>query len=247
MDSVALVLGHEIGHVMGRHSQLRERTTTTVNYGASVVSSLVNLGATAFSLGGGFGLIGNVTFLTWFPQTMASSVSSSYIASKGLRLAMLSSSAGLMLQSREHEWQSDRIGQEAAYTAGADPELMSRGWKQFVDFFDENFPQKKSFGERIMQGHPQSRDRLESFTEKVARISGLSEYNQLNAFKQEIRDDYSLIHMRLRPYAQAYGRELRKKYVASIKSSPSSRRAQHFFQTMEGPHARCISHALGAF
>lgn len=247
VDSVALVLGHEIGHVMGRHSQLREKTTMAVNYGASVVSSLVNLGATAFSLGGGFGLIGNVTFLTWFPQMMASSASSSYIASKGLRLAMLSSSAGLMLQSREHEWQSDRIGQEAAYIAGADPALMSRGWKQFVDFFDQNFPQKISFGERIMQGHPQSKDRLNSFEQKVARISGLSDYNRLNAFKSTVREDYSLIHKRLKPYAQAYGRELRKKYDTSRKSSSGSRRAQHFFQTMEGPHARCISHALGAF
>lgn len=248
VDSVALVLGHEIGHVMGRHSHLRERTAKTVNYGASVVSSLVNLGATAFSLGGGFGLIGNVTFLSWFPQTLASSVSSSYLANKGLRLAMLSSSAGLMLQSREHEWQSDRIGQEAAYIAGADPDRMSQGWKQFVDFFDKNFPQKKSFGQKIMEGHPQSSDRLDSFEGRVSKLAGtLSEYNRVNAFKSELQEDYSLIHSRLKPYALAYGRELRKKFEAGEKTSTGSRRAHHFIQTMQGPHSLCISHALGAF
>ena len=98
-----------------------------------------------------------------------------------------------------------------------------------------------------MLDHPESRDRLEAFDGRSARLQGpLTQFYEANVVTPETRATYAKVHRVFRPYALAYGRELRKKFDESkAKKSVSARRAQHFIQTMQGPHSQCIRHALG--
>ena len=120
VDSVTNILGHEIGHVMGRHTSHTQKYNAAYNYSSTFLSLTANYALLGFSLGGGLGYLGPVTWLTWFPQSMASSMAGGIIAGKTLELMFLVPAAALMKYSREHELQADRLGQEAAYQVGMD-------------------------------------------------------------------------------------------------------------------------------
>jgi Zn-dependent protease with chaperone function len=250
VDSVALILGHEIGHVMGRHTTKRTRSTTTLNYAATYVSTAASLGLTALSLGGGFGLLGDVTFLSWFPQTMAVSTGGSYLVNKSLQLAFFAPVVGLMMQSRGHESQSDRIGQEAAFIAGMDLEKMNQGWDEFMGFFEKNFPKKAGFKERLLRSHPGGETRLRAFQQKVQKMNALhGTFNAQNVVNPELREEYRALHALLKPLTDAYGRSLREQYdaqQASAVDTPKKAKLRHFVHTMLGSQTQCVRHALGA-
>lgn len=250
LDSVSLVLGHEIGHVTARHISRRDPLQKSFNYGATIVSSAVNLGILGFSLGGGWGALGSVNFLTWYPQTMAVSLGSSYLANKGLELALFAPAAGLMLLSREAESQSDRLGQEAAYSAGADLDSMNKGWKEFVDYFDQNFPQELSLKEKLLSDHPGSSARLQSFQRKKSMLEGrLSDIHQRNALDKEVMEEYRILHRKFKPYSNSYAKTLRAKYESMQKERAGTNqehKLRHYLQTIIGPHSMCVRHALGA-
>lgn len=251
VDSVALVLGHEIGHVMARHVSRRTKSTKTVNYAATFISSAVNLALTTFSLGGGLGTLGNVSFISWYPQMLASSVGGSIVAQKGLELTLLAPAAGLMLQSREYESQADRLGQEAAFVAGSELEKMNRGWGEFVDFFDQNFPRKLSLREKLMQDHPDSKARLNNFQQRSTLLANLlREVNQKNPLTPELRAGYQKMYRSYRPYILAYAKQMKKNIETTEANKVLSKRdkkVRHFFQTIAGPHSQCIKHALGGY
>lgn len=250
IDSAALVLGHEIGHVMGRHTSKRIPAQKTVSYAASYISTAASLGLTAFSLGGGFGLLGDVTLLSWFPQAMASSTGGSYILGKSLELAFFAPAAGLMMQSRAHESQADRLGQEAAFSSGMDIEKMNQGWAEFIGFFDTHFPHEAGLKERIMMDHPAGDTRLRAFRRKVDTMNALhGETNQKNLIDQDLRQQYARMHSLFKPYSDSYGRYLRQQYDAQTvarEKKNKNPKLRHFMHTMMGAQTQCVRHALGA-
>ena len=250
VDSVALVLGHEIGHVMGRHTSKQALARKSYDYAATIVSTVVNLGITGFALGGGWGVLGNVNFISWYPQAMAVSVGGAYLAQQGSRIASFAPVAGLMLMSREYETEADHIGQEVAFASGAELNSMNNGWEEFVNFLDSNFPQELGIKEKIMSDHPDSQKRLKNFEKRLNDLSErLSDLNQQNLFDEAINKDYKKIHQSFKPYSNAYGKALREK-LSKIQEGKSDikkeRKLQHFVHTLVGPQSRCVRHALGA-
>lgn len=250
VDSVALILGHEIGHVMGRHTSKQSIVRKSYDYAATIISTVVNLGMTGFALGGGWGVLGNVSFISWYPQAMLASVGGAYLAQQGSRIASFAPVAGLMLLSRDYETEADHIGQEVAYASGAELRSMNKGWEEFVNFIDTNFPQQLGIKEKIMRDHPDSQKRLKNFEKKSVELTDrLSDLNQHNAFDENLKNDYKKIHQSFKPYSKAYGKALREK-LAKIQEGKSDikkeRKLQHFMHTLVGPQSRCIRHALGA-
>ncbi|MGE3611118.1 MAG: M48 family metalloprotease [Bacteriovoracaceae bacterium] len=245
VDSVALVLGHEIAHVLARHGSKKNTSNNAYNYAASFISATINFGIAGFSLAGGMGTLGNVTYLTWYPQAMFSSMVGGTIASEGLSLLFFAPMAGLMLLSREFELQADRLGQEAAYTAGVDLEKMNQGWKEFIDYVDTYFPRNLGIKEKIMMDHPNSNDRLESFENQKSQLQNLlAESHSQNLIDDKMRSDYRLIHKTLSPYSKAFGRQIKKKLSSSL-SPIETNRTNHFLNTLTGAHGKCIQYALG--
>jgi predicted Zn-dependent protease len=205
----------------------------------------MSLGVGALSLGGGWGLLGDVGILSWFPQMLATSVGGSYVASESLRLAMLAPLAGLMIQSRTHEMESDHLGQEVAYIAGADPTRMAQGWEDFIGFFERNFPRRLNLHQRIMRGHPDGRARLRSFEEQSRALErAFLGPHQRNAFGEELRERYAALHRQLKPYSEAYGRALRQRFEETERGRPDPR-VRHSLSTLTGPQGLCLRHALG--
>ena len=88
-EGLAVVMGHEIGHVVARHGTER----MSINYGAEMLLSMLDLGELA--------QLGSLAI-----QTLATPYS------------------------REHESESDRIGQIYMARAGYDPEESIRFWER---------------------------------------------------------------------------------------------------------------------
>lgn len=246
IDSVALVLGHEIGHVIGRHGSQQISGRKKFAYASTYVSAAVNIGVTGLALGGGWGLMGDVNFLSWFPQSMASSTVGGFVAKEALKLAFLAPAAGLMIQSRQHEAQSDRLGHEAAFTAGAEQEKMAQGWEDFTSFLDRYFQKKLNLKEWLLRDHPDNSSRLRGLAARASDLeSRLGDQNKRNAISPEIREEYARLHKKLGPYIRAYGRELEKRLEDSSRTGKADKKLRHFMSTLVSPQSLCVRHALG--
>ena len=236
VDSLSLVLGHEIGHVMARHSSKKQSKEMLKTYASTILSTAVNIGVTGFTLGGGWGTLGNVTFLTWGPQMLATSVGSSYLAEKGEEIVSFAAVAGMMKYSREHELQSDRIGQEVAFASGGDLEAMNAGWNDFINFLNKISSSEESLSQRLMRSHPAGDQRLKIFQDRSEKLKKtLSSVNANNIFNEITRKDYVRIHQSFRPYVESY--------VKALNSSPTSLHKEHVESFLSDND--CLIHALG--
>lgn len=247
VDSVANVLGHEIGHVMARHGSRSKVYQEAFYYGASALSLGANLGVATFSLTGGFGVLGKLTWLTWFPETMISSMASSYVVGKSLELAMFAPAAAMMKYSRENELQADRLGQEAAYQVGVNLSKMTNGWHEFANYFKEYAPVKSTFTERLMRSHPNEQKRIKRLEERQRVLeSTLLQDNNANQITEELRADYQrILHLNFKPYAHAFGREMKSKILVSQKEGAKNKQALHLIHMLESGQTDCITSALG--
>jgi Zn-dependent protease with chaperone function len=250
LDSLFLVLGHEIGHVVSRHGSKQALAKKVQSYAATIVSSAVNIGTAAFTLGGGWGTLGSVSFLSWTPQALASSVGSAYFIERGSELAAFAPLAGIMLFSREQEYQADLIGHEAAFASGAGLIEMVKGWEGYTRFIANNFPQQLGLKEKVMSGHPETKDRLANFEKNSHDLkTRLSDLNHANLIDQSLRIRYLDLHRSFAPYSRAYGRAQREKLEKFIDGKiniQKEHKLRHLMNTLAGQQSLCIRHALGA-
>ena len=101
-----------------------------------------------------------------------------------------------------------------------------------------------------MSDHPGSKARLDSFEDRATKLEGiLITTHEQNQLPQADREAYQEIHQSFKPYADSFGRDLKKQFdqlKSKKKLSLKNRRALHILQTLTGPHLLCLEHALGA-
>lgn len=236
LDSAMLVLGHEIGHVAGRHLTHRMPYVNTVNYAATAVS----FAASIFALGAGWGEVGSVTLLNWFPKTMAVS----QVSSAGTELFVKGGLAALMAYSRKQEWQSDRFGQQVAYAGGSSLSAMAVGWDEFTGFFDKYFDIPSDLGSRIMSSHPDGTERAKGIRRREAALErGLREYNGANRLEDSWYREYRKIHEAYAPMVNTYGKQYGTKFLREL--ADKHRTSRLMLETFAQPGGRCVISALG--
>lgn len=243
VDSVTLVLAHEISHIVGRHGTRELRTRKNYVYAATYVSTAVNLGLVGLAASGGGGLLGNVTFLSWYPQALSILIGGNYLLEKSSELASLAPMAGVMLKSRDLEREADALGMEAAVKVGADPQKMTRGWEDYMAFMSRTFPKKSGIKELLLRNHPSMEERGRAFEAQAKRLQatilGDSETRQLR------EDNYHQLHRDLRIYAEAFGRMMKKRFETETSTKHSANKLRHFMHTVISSHGLCVQHALG--
>ncbi len=239
VDSVRLVLGHEIGHTIGRHTTQRMPYMNAFMYTANGMGLIANLGASTFALGGGFGYLGPVTWLTWFPQTQVIAMGGGLALGEAMNLLFMGPIAGLMAYTRSNEWQADRFGQQTALATGADQQLMYNGWEEFVAYTKKYFEIPDSFLAQIFADHPNSQARLEKIESRYKDyIKTLAPYHDANTPEASEYEAYQKMHARYFLGSQAFG-----EYV--LKKRESEKRANDYaWQSLFSPAGKCIQYAL---
>jgi Zn-dependent protease with chaperone function len=249
LDGLMLVVGHEIGHVAGRHTTKFIPKANAVMYSANAVGLVANLGLTAFSFGGGLGFLGEVTWLSWFPQAVGGSIAGGYAASAAFQTLFFAPMAALMAHSRANERQADRFGLEVAYATGSRVEAMNKGWQEFGAFFADNFPGKESMISKIMSSHPSFDSRLDGHKKRVSQLH--PELRKYNRGWRLPEGDYSLYHQYHRAYKQSldgWVLDIKRRQNRALAASSTFRgydSADLFLSSYLSPGASCIMHALG--
>jgi Zn-dependent protease with chaperone function len=229
LDSMILVLGHEIGHVVGRHGTKRMPMINALNYTANGVS----IAASVFALGAGWGNFGSVSFLNWFPKGMVLG----QVQSLGLNLMVQTGVAGLMAHSRAHERQADRFGQQTAFAAGANLSAMTKGWSEFSSYIKKHLGADDDLLSRIMASHPNTEERLEGISERSADIeASLESWNKANRLPEEYYAEYRAIHESYKPASEWFGKRLQEK--------KNSKSRSHALSTLLTPGGMCALEAL---
>ncbi|MCM2322118.1 MAG: M48 family metalloprotease [Oligoflexia bacterium] len=242
LDSVLLVLGHEIGHVAARHTTKRMPYVNALNYTANGIGIAVNTAAVVTSLGGGMGLLGDVTFLTWYPQAMASSLITGAAANAGMKVLTFAPIAALMAHSRGAEWQADRLGHETALAAGADQSQVHRGWGEFSDYIRRYFGVNDSAMAKVMADHPDAQDRQEAIEERYSdgRFDALRPYQAANRLSSEVYAAYQRLHAEFAPGATHFGEQILRK-----RGGGNPLPQEYAAASLLAPAGRCIHYALG--
>ena len=238
LDSLMLVLGHEIGHVIGRHTSRQVVGQNTLNYTANAIS----LASSATSLSGGLGLYGQVTWINWFPKMFASSVTITPLSNAATQLAFLAPISGLMAQSRGLEWEADRLGHQVALAAGAKNVEIYKGWNEFLTFVETHFNVNETLKQKIMSDHPNGRKRLEKISTRERDYADQFQIeNQENRLSKDIYQAYSAMHLRLKPQVDAWGKKVKAEADAK-----KSKKLQNTLTSFLLPSHQCMKHALGA-
>ncbi|MCM2277359.1 MAG: M48 family metallopeptidase [Oligoflexia bacterium] len=242
LDSVLLVLGHEIGHVAARHTTKRMPYVNALNYTANGIGIAVSTAAAVTSLGGGLGLLGDVTFLTWYPQAMASSLITSAAANAGMKVLFFAPLAALMAHSRGAEWQADRLGHETALAAGADQSQIHRGWGEFSSYVSRYFGVTDSAVARLMADHPDGQDRHEAIEERFSdgRYDALRPYQAANRLAPDFYAAYQRLHAEFTPGATQFGEQILRK-----RGEGNPLPQEYAAASLLAPAGRCIHYALG--
>jgi predicted Zn-dependent protease len=241
LDSVKLVLGHEIGHVVGRHTTHMMPYMNAFMYTANGIALTTNLAMATFSLGGGFGYLGPVTWLTWFPQTQAVAMGGGVIAGQTLNLMFMGPIAGLMAYSRSNEWQADRFGQQTALATGSDQKAMYDGWGEFMSYLKKYFEIPNGLLAQIFANHPNGDDRMKKIQSRYDQyIEKLAPYQKANRLDSSNYMQYQQIHARYFLGSEAFGN-----YVMKKRQEQESRANDYSWKSLFSPAGKCIQFALG--
>lgn len=239
LDSLMLVLGHEIGHVIGRHTTKRAPLIDAYTY----ASMGLGISSSAFSIGGGWGYMKEVTWLSWFPQVIRTSLVTENVA----KFFMFPVAAGVMAYSRSNEWQADRFGHQIALATGNKQEEMYSGWGEFLSFFNKFANREKTLLNSIFASHPDGVDRHQEIQDRFSDYSYLVDKYSENRASQAHYDFYSTLHHKFKPLTLAFGNYLKQKLEKQQNSSnnSSSLHVEHIFNSFFAPGGRCVLHALG--
>lgn len=239
LDSLRLVIGHEIAHVIARHTTRAMPGRKAFMYAAGGASLAAQVGLGPYALSGGRGLLGEVTWLTWFPQSMALSMAGAVVTKTGLEVLFLGPYAALMAHQRSLEWQADRLGHEAALATGARPEKLGEGWLEFKNFIQKYLdPDGKRAGS-FLASHPNPQARFESIESKGPKLlERLGAYKD-NRLPESYYRDYSELHQQFKPNTHAWGENALMKLKAG-----DERAAQFSLNSLFSPAGQCVIHAL---
>lgn len=238
LDSVAYVLGHEVGHVFERHTSKNSNVVPGLIF-ALQTFNVLNSG---FFLTGGAGAFGNVTFLSWWYKSLEASFVGGYVT----QAASLPLVAGYMAYSRSHEWQADRLGHEISFAVGAKQELIYKGWNEFSQYIQEYFLPSKDLWTQLMSTHPESSHRGEEIDERYADIKErLSSYSTQNNLPEEWRKQYKIIHKAYYDASQKWGAEKKQEILKEKKVSKSSETQSLMLASLLRPGSRCVLFSLG--
>lgn len=239
LDSLRLVLGHEIAHVVARHTTRAMPGRKAFMYAATAASIAAQVGLGPYALSGGNGVLGDVNWLTWFPQSMALSMGGAIVTKVGMEVLFMGPFAALMAHQRSLEWQADRLGHEVALVTGARPEKLGQGWAEFRDFIQTYLdPDGKKAGS-LFASHPAPEDRLASIQAKGPKLFEKLSLYQPNRLPESYYRDYSELHEQFRPNTLAWGENALSKLRKG-----ESHAAQFSIWSLMSPAGRCVVHAL---
>lgn len=238
LDGAMHVLGHEIGHNIGRHLTKRFKAIGIIQ--PPLVA--IGIAGNAFALSGGLGVLGPVSAITWFPQMMGASQMAG-IAGTIINLGVMS---GLMYHSREHERQSDRFGHEVAFATGANQEGIEKGWLEFKGYVEDYYGVRGGWLNALLESHPRMGERVKNIRDEVGRYQNVivkykdASGDHANRLLNDFYERYSHLHNDFKPYAQAYG-----KYIKRKLEEKNSKFAEYSKASLISPAGSCLMHALG--
>lgn len=239
LDSLRLVIGHEIGHVAGRHTSRALPGRMAFMYAANGVALAAQVGLGSFALAGGRGALGEVNWLTWFPQSMALSMSSAVVTQVGMEVLFLAPFAALMAHQRSLEWQADRFGHETALATGAKPEKLGEGWLEFKSFIETYLDPDGASRTSLLASHPNPKARFEETESRGPRLKESLGVYAVNRLPESYYHDYRELHLQFKPNVTAWGENALRK-----KRAGDSRAANYSMQSLLSPAGQCVIHAL---
>ena len=238
LDSVLYVLGHEIGHVVGRHTTRRMPAIKLYSYTANGLGTLLQTGLAVYGLGGGLGTLGEVTYLTWWPQGMVASMGGGYLVGHAWEIINYAPIAGLMAYVREHEWEADRFGQQSALATGANQTNLTLGMRELMDFVNRYEDSEQNWFKKLFLSHPAWEARLKKAEERYPEFSqSLAEFGRLNRLPESLYFQYNQLHNLLKSGVMNWG-ERNRAVPRAGKKSPLS-------LSLTSPSGKCVIHALG--
>ena len=142
-DELAVVLAHELGHVLAKHSE-EDDTSKDLNatkIGGTILGTLASVAMSAAGYSGGADLVGDLTSTT--TQMIGS---------------------GLVLRfDRRQEYEADHIGLLIMAKAGYDPKVALDFWGRSEEVFGSSNSKLGSF----FSTHPASSDRQKALEEAL--------------------------------------------------------------------------------
>ncbi|MBL7688249.1 MAG: M48 family metalloprotease [Bdellovibrionaceae bacterium] len=242
LDSVLLILGHEIGHSFGRHTTRALPARLAVNAAANGLTLAAHAGVGLFSLTGGAGALGKVSWLSWFPQSVAASALGGKAQELGLNLLFIAPFAALMAHSRSNEWQADRLGHEVATIVGASQEKMHIGWTEFRSFIETFLTDgDSSWIGRIMQSHPDIADREQEIQNRASALEKLhASAGRANKPSPVVYKQYAQLHAFFRPHSIKWGESI----LADRKQGAETTSINFALDGLINPSSHCAVHAL---
>lgn len=244
LDSLMTVAGHEIGHVVGRHTTQFFPLLQGYVYSANTLGLVSSL----FSLGGGFGTMGSVSFISYVPQA----IGASQITGIANDLALKVGAAALMGYSRSNEWQSDRFGHQVALSVGSRQEAIHQGWLEFQNYFEKYTNKPKSFWGELLASHPNLQERGKAIEKRHGEIGPmLVSYNRSNRLAISYYEQYKKLHLKFKTPAENYGIALKKKFeeesAKTSSESSSVKYEDYFWNSYLAPGGQCAFHSLSGY
>ncbi len=203
----------------------------------------MNASLAKFSLAGGAGQLGQVTYLSWFPQSMVASVGGGLILGKAWDILNFAPVAGLMAHSREMEWEADRSGHQVALASGAKQENVYNGMSEFLEFGRNYFNEPNGLFQKLLLSHPNWGDRTQKVKERYSEYwNSLKSFNTSNRLDEVFYKQYHSIHMEYKTGVERWGANNKSK-----SKSQNGQRLQSDYLAMSlmSPAGRCIIYALG--
>jgi hypothetical protein len=244
LDSLLLVVGHEIAHYVARHTTKRMPYYKALNYSVNALGIAQNI----WALQGGTEVFAEVPLLkevfnNWYFNSQASVIASSFAIRNLLNIPIL----GLMAHSRAHESEADRLGQEVAFLAGAKHEAMAAGWRDMKAFVKKIIDEDPSLWEKLMRSHPLEEVREKNILDR--KKAWASEENlkvsRENSMDQMYYDLYKIYHETYAPIVDNYAAHMRKKRLEKEQSLNSFNYFDYNLESLFRESANCVMHSFG--
>ncbi|MCH2533798.1 MAG: M48 family metalloprotease [Bdellovibrionales bacterium] len=233
LDSLLLVVGHEIGHVVARHTTKRLPIYTGFGLAYNAIALVQNI----WAFQGGSKPLNKIPIIdNWYFNSLTSAAYSGY----GIDMFMQIPIAGLMYHSRSNEHEADELGHEVAYSLGATNQAMADGWKSFEDFH-KKLGLNQSFLDKLKSTHPTPESRQNSIKKRAdAFREKLSAYNKTNRLAKSYYEEFNTIHITYKPLLDKY---IEKVQSQSVEHSNYLNYYKHSFSQSQ---MSCIGHIFGA-
>ena len=144
-DDLAVVLGHEVGHILGRHSEENHEEkdrAQAVEVGSTILGVIASVAAAAAGAPDVAGDIGDITQST---------------------TGMIGYGAFVGSFSRDQEYEADHIGLMLMAKAGYDPKRAAPFWQRSEEIFGSSYGSLEAF----FSTHPAPGDRVNSLVEAL--------------------------------------------------------------------------------